>query len=101
MAQFEFMYGMTIPSRDFSFMRLLLQQSMISNVVEFDKYISRIVEDAKSIVESSENISKIDREFYNYSVYLGEKGRSWITDLDPNDLKKEDYKKILEVFEKP
>jgi len=74
---------------------------MLVRSVEFDSYLSRIVHDAKAIVNSSSNISTIDNEVYYYSVYLGEKGRSWIDKLNPDDLKEDDYKKILEVFETP
>ena len=92
---------MATRKRDFTTIRILIQQCMLVRSVEFDSYLSRIVHDAKAIVNSSSNISTIDNEVYYYSVYLGEKGRSWIDKLNPDDLKEDDYKKILEVFETP
>lgn len=101
MDQCEFLYGMAMPKRDFTCIRLLLQQSLISKIVEFDDYISCIVRDAKAVAESSSNIATINRDLYYYSVYLGEKGKSWILDVNPNNISVEDYKKILKVFEMP
>lgn len=101
MKQNDISFGMAMPKRDFTNIRILLRQSMVSRVVEFDDYIARIIHDAQAIVESTSNISTIDREVFYYSVYLGEKGRSWIENINPNNLKEEDYKKMLEVFEMP
>ena len=92
-------FGMATPRRDFTNIRILIQQCMLVRSVEFDSYLSRIVHDAKAIVKSSSNISTIDHEVFYYSVYLGEKGRNWIDQLNPDNLKEEDYKRILEVFE--
>ena len=101
MKQNDMILGMAMPKRDFTNIRILLQQSMVARVVEFDDYIARIIHDAQAIVESTSNIAKIDREVFYYSVYLGEKGRSWIEDVNPDNLNEEDYKKMLEVFEMP
>ena len=81
--QNDMIFGMAMPKRDFTNIRILLQQSMVARVVEFDDYIARIIHDAQAIAESTSNIANIDREVFYYSVYLGEKGRSWIEDVNP------------------
>lgn len=101
MEQYDIIYGMAMPKRDFTNIRILLQQAMVSRIVEYDHYIVRIVQDAKAVAESFSNIAKIDREMFYYSVYLSEKGKKWIVDVNPDNLREEDYKKMLEVFEMP
>lgn len=93
--------GMSSKQQDFTSIRILLQISIEQREVDYGSYISRIVKDAKLILQSPENISAIDREMFDYSIFLSNNGGDWIGKVNPDDLKKEDIRRLLEVFEKP
>ncbi len=94
-------FGMSSKQQDFTSIRILLQLSIEHREPNYGLYISRIVRDAKLILQSSDNISAIDREMFDYSIYLSNNGGDWIGKVNPDDLKTEDIKRLLEVFEKP
>ena len=93
--------GMSSNQQDFTSIRILLKMSIEISEFSYRSYISRIVKDAKAILQSPNNIAIIDRELYHYSVYLRERGRGWIENVNPDDLTEDDYEKMLEVFEMP
>lgn len=93
--------GMATPQRDFTNIRIIIQGSMANKRSELNRFVIKLVRDAQLVVESPSNISVIDRELFYYSLYLGEKGASWLPQLNPNRLVDDDYKKVLEVFTMP
>ena len=93
--------GMASKQQDFTNIRILLKMSIEVSECSYSSYISRIVRDAKAVLQSPSNISTIDRELYHYSVYLRDRGRDWIEKMNPDELTEEDYEKMLEVFEMP
>ncbi len=93
--------GMASNQQDFTSIRILLKMSIEESERSYSSYISRIVRDAKAVLQSPSNISMIDRELYYYSMYLRDRGRDWIEKVNPDKLTEEDYKKMLEVFEMP
>ena len=97
----NYILGMATPKRDFTNIRILIQSSMLRKSAECDKYVAQLIHDAQLVLKSPANISAIDRDLFFYSVYLGERGGNWVNQLDPERLKEEDYKKMLEVFEMP
>lgn len=90
--------GMATPQRDFTNIRIIIQDSMANKCSELNRFVVQLVHDAQLVVESQSNISLIDRELFYYSLYLGEKGANWLPQLNPNCLVDADYKKVLEVF---
>lgn len=93
--------GMATPHRDFTNIRIIIQGSMSNNSSELDKLIIQLVHDAQLVSESPANVSMIDRELFYYSVFLGERGGNWLTQLNPKHLVEGDYKRMLEVFSMP
>lgn len=93
--------GMASKQQDFTSIRILLKMSLEVRELSYSSYISRIVRDAKAVLQSPANIATIDRELYYYSVYLRDKGSDWIEKMNPDELTEEDYEKMLEVFEMP
>lgn len=92
---------MCTKQQDFTSIRILLQVLIQHQDDRYREYISKIVRDAKLILDSFDNISAIDREMYNYSIYLGVRASDWVGRLNPDNLKDEDIKKMLEVFKMP
>ncbi len=86
---------------DFTSIRILLQISIEDSEYGYNQYISRIVRDAKLILQSPANIANIDRELFDYSVFLRDRGADWIDQVNPDNLQEDDIKKMLEVFEMP
>lgn len=97
----ELLLEMSSKQQDFTSIRILLQVSIQKRDSGYRQYISKIVRDAKLILDSFDNLSRIDREMFDYSIYLGARGSDWITGLNPDNLKDEDIRKMLEVFEMP
>lgn len=97
----SFVLGMSSKQQDFTSIRILLQVSIEETEFTYRQYVSRIVRDAKLILQSPSNILSIDRELFDYSVFLRDRGADWIGQLDPDDLKVDDIKKMLDVFEMP
>lgn len=101
MANNSLILGMASKQQDFTSLRILLKMSIEAREFSHMSYISRIVKDAKAILESSDNISSIDRELYYYSLFLREKGSDWINNVNPDNMTDEDYEKMLDVFSMP
>lgn len=93
--------GMASKQQDFTSIRILLKMSIEVREFSYSSYISRIVRDAKAVLQSPNNITTIDRELYHYSVYLRDRGSDWIESVNPDELTEDDYEKMLEVFEMP
>jgi hypothetical protein len=93
--------GMATPHRDFTNIRIIIQSSMTQKSSELDGFIVQLVRDAQLVLASPSNISMIDRDLFYYSVYLGERGGSWLGQINPDNLVRDDYVKMLEVFEMP
>ena len=96
-----FVLGMSTMQHDFTSIRILLQVSISEKEFVYREYISNIVRDAKLILQSPSNITTIDRDLFEYSVFLRDRGGDWINQLNPDNLKEEDIKKMLEVFKMP
>lgn len=96
-----FVLGMSSKQQDFTSIRILLQVSIEETEFTYRQYVSRIVRDAKLILQSPSNILSVDRELFDYSVFLKDRGGEWIDQLDPDNLKAEDIRKMLDVFEMP
>lgn len=96
-----FVLGMSTKQHDFTSIRILLQVSISEEEFVYREYISKIVRDAKLILQSPSNITTIDRDVFEYSVFLRDRGGDWIGQLNPDSLEEEDIKKMLEVFEMP
>ena len=97
----SFVLGMSSKQQDFTSIRILLQVSIEETGFTYRQYVSRIVRDAKLILQSPSNILSIDRELFDYSVFLKDRCANWIGQLDPDDLKVDDIKKMLDIFEMP
>ena len=96
-----FVLGMSTRQHDFTSIRILLQVSISEEELIYREYISKIIRDAKLIIQSPSNITKIDRDLFEYSVFLRDRGGDWIDQLNPDSLREEDIKRMLEVFEMP
>lgn len=84
---------------DFGPIKSMLRIAIANNTPETTWYISTMVEDAQSLQKSSDNISKIDRTVFSYSVFLSEKGGKVISDINPQKLDISALKLLLEFFE--
>lgn len=77
----------------------MLRIAISRNTPDTIGYIKTMVEDAKSLQTSSENISKIDRTVFSYSVFLSENGEDLISDINPQKLDNTALAKLLSFFE--
>lgn len=58
---------------DFGPIKSMLRIAISHNTPNITEYISTMVQDAKSLQKSSDNISKIDRILFSYSVFCRKK----------------------------
>lgn len=84
---------------DFGPIKSMLRIAISRNTPDTIGYIKTMVEDAKSLQTSSENISKIDRTVFSYSVFLSENGEDLISDINPQKLDNTALAKLLSFFE--
>lgn len=84
---------------DFGPIKSMLRIAISHNTPATTWYISTMVQDAKSLQKSSDNISKIDRTVFSYSVFLSEKGEKVISNMNPQKLDISELEKLLEFFE--
>lgn len=86
-------------SIDFAPIKSMLRIAISRNTPDTIEYISMMVRDAKSLKNSSENISTINRTVFTYSVFLSENGEDVISDMNPQKLEIAELKKLLSFFE--
>lgn len=86
-------------SIDFAPIKSMLRIAISHNTPDTIEYISMMVRDAQSLKISLENISKIDRTVFTYSVFLSENGDNVISDMDPQRLETAELEKLLSFFE--
>lgn len=86
-------------SIDFAPIKSMLRIAISRNTPDTIEYISMMVRDAKSLKNSSENISTINRTVFTYSVFLSENGEDVISDMNPQKLETAELKKLLSFFE--
>lgn len=84
---------------DFGPIKSMLRIAIAGKMSITSGYISTMVADAKSLRNSSDNISRIDRTVFTYSVFLSKNGKDVINDMDPKDLDISALKKLLDFFE--
>lgn len=84
---------------DFGPIKSMLRIAISHNTPVTTEYISIMVQDAKSLQASTDNISKIDRTVFSYSVFLSENGEKVISDMNPQELDIAALKKLLSFFE--
>lgn len=84
---------------DFGPIKSMLRIAISHNTPVTTEYISIMVQDAKSLQASTDNISKIDRTVFTYSVFLSENGEKLISDMNPQELDIAALKKLLSFFE--
>lgn len=85
---------------DFGPIKSMLRIAISHNTPDTKWYISTMVKDAKSLQKSSDNISKIDRTVFTYSVFLSKNGENVISDMNPQELDISALKLLLDFFEK-
>lgn len=86
-------------SIDFAPIKSMLRIAISHNTPDTIEYISMMVRDAQSLKTSLENISKIDRTVFTYSVFLSENGEDIIREMNPHKLDITALKKLLSFFE--
>lgn len=84
---------------DFSAIKTLLRLAISQGDKYRDTYIKIIVSDAKKLKEDSNNIRTINRDMFDYSVYLQKNGENILDQIDSEHLDTASLKKILTVFE--
>jgi hypothetical protein len=84
---------------DFAPIKSMLRIAISCKTPDSIEYISTMVHDAQSLQISSDNISKIDRTVFTYSVFLSENGEEVISDMNPQKLEIEELEKLLSFFE--
>ena len=84
---------------DFLSIRTLLHIAVEEYSTYHDEYIAVIVRDAQLLIKDNDYRYRANKRVYRYSSFISKRARPLITSMNPNHLTKEDYIKLLSLFE--
>lgn len=85
---------------EFTPIRSLLYYAVNEYVRYEDRYLRIMVKDAINMANNADNRYNVNRRLYRYSHYLSVNSIEIVRQMDPDHLNLEDYKRLLEIFEK-
>ena len=93
------LFARTIEEENFSIFRLFLEHS-INGVSAYKAEVTLVVLEAKELAEGKKDLCSINRESFIFIIFLKKYGRDLLESIDPNNIKIEEYRQMLEIFNK-